>query len=166
MPHQILKVMSSNKIILRNDQIELIEELANVHERIGMPPAMSKILGLLAISDETELTFDQIKDTLELSKSAVSQALNHLLMSKRLSYKTKIGDRKRYFHLRIVDWDIHILEQFEGVSSLITVFKKIIANRPAETVEFNQNLEQMTNFLSLVHSQVIALHQKIEKKKS
>ncbi len=158
--------MLTNKIILRKEQVELVEELANVHERIGLQPAMSKILGLLAISDETELTFDQIKDTLELSKSAVSQAINHLLMAKKLSYKTKIGDRKRYFHLRIVDWDIHILEQFEGISSLITVFKKVIENRSPETVEFNENLEKMTNFLSLVHSQVIALHQKIEKKKS
>ncbi|MGF1924339.1 MAG: GbsR/MarR family transcriptional regulator [Bacteroidia bacterium] len=159
-------MMSTSKIILRREQVELIEELANVHERIGIPPAMSKILGLLVISDETELTFDQIKDTLELSKSAVSQALNQLLMSKKLSYKTKIGDRKRYFHLRVADWDVHILEQFEGVSLLIGVFKKVIASRSSETVEFNQNLEKMTDFLSLVHSQVISLHQKFGKGKN
>jgi len=163
---QTLKVMSTNKIILRKVQVELIEEVANVNERLGIQPAMSKILGLLAVSDETELTFDQIKDTLELSKSAVSQALNQLLISKKLSYKTKIGDRKRYFHIRVADWDTHILEQFEGVSSLINIYKKVIANRSPDTVEFNKNLAKMTDFLSLVHNQVIALHQKFVQEKS
>ena len=157
--------MADNKVILRKDQVELIEELANVNERLGIQPAMSKIIGLLAVADNTELTFDEIKDTLELSKSAVSQALNQLLMSKKISYKTKIGDRKRYFHLRIADWDTHILEQFEGVSSLIKVHEKVIAARTGETKEFNENLKKMANFLTLVHNQVMTLHQKIVQEK-
>ncbi|RZK39722.1 MAG: MarR family transcriptional regulator [Pedobacter sp.] len=157
--------MSENKIILRKEQVELIEELAIVNERLGVQPAMAKILGLLVLSDETELTFDQIKDTLELSKSAVSQALNQLVTAKKLSYKTKIGDRKRYFHVRVTDWDEHILEQFQGVSSLINVYKKILPARSQETVEFNENLKKMTDFLSLVHNQVIELHKKMVKEK-
>ena len=157
--------MAVHKVILRKEQVELIEELANVNQRLGIQPAMSKIIGLLAVADNTELTFDEIKDTLELSKSAVSQALNQLLMSKKISYKTKIGDRKRYFHLRIADWDTHILEQFEGVSSLIKVHEKVIAARTHETKEFNENLKKMVDFLSLVHEQVMILHQKITQEK-
>lgn len=153
--------MAEHKIILRKEQVELIEELANVNERLGIPPAMSKIMALLAVADVTELTFDEVKDTLGLSKSAVSQALSQLLMSKKISYKTKIGDRKRYFHLRIADWDTHILEQFEGVSSLIKVYEKVIAIRTNETQDFNQNLKKITHFLSLVHNQVMILHKKI-----
>ncbi|RZL61518.1 MAG: MarR family transcriptional regulator [Pedobacter sp.] len=153
--------MAEHKINLRKEQVALIEELANVNDRLGIPPAMSKILGLLAVADVTELTFDEIKDTLGLSKSAVSQALSQLVVSKKISYTTKIGDRKRYFHLRIADWDTHILEQFEGVSSLIKVYEKVIAIRTDETKEFNENLKKMANFLSLVHNQVMILHKKI-----
>lgn len=153
--------MTDNKVILKKEQVELIEELANVNERLGIQPAMSKVLGLLAVSDNPELTFEEIKDTLGLSKSAVSQALNQLQMSKKISYKTKIGDRKRYFHLRVADWDAHILEQFEGVSSLIRVHEKVIAARTSETKEFNDNLRKMVNFLSLVHEQVMLIHQKV-----
>lgn len=153
--------MAEHKINLRKEQVSLIEELANVNDRLGIPPAMSKILGLLAVADVTELTFDEIKDTLGLSKSAVSQALSQLVVSKKISYTTKIGDRKRYFHLRIADWDTHILEQFEGVSSLIKVYEKVIAIRTDETKEFNENLKKMANFLSLVHNQVMILHKKI-----
>lgn len=155
--------MAEHKINLRKEQVELIEELANVNERLGIPPAMSKVMALLAVADVTELTFDEIKDTLGLSKSAVSQALSQLLVSKKISYKTKIGDRKRYFHLRIADWDTHILEQFEGVSSLIKVYEKVIAIRTDETQDFNQNLKKITHFLSLVHNQVMILHKEIGK---
>ena len=155
--------MAEHKINLRKEQVALIEELANVNTRLGIPPAMSKVMALLAVADVTELTFDEVKDTLGLSKSAVSQALSQLLVSKKISYKTKIGDRKRYFHLRIADWDTHILEQFEGVSSLIKVYEKVIAIRTNETQDFNQNLKKITHFLSLVHNQVMILHKEIGK---
>jgi DNA-binding transcriptional regulator GbsR (MarR family) len=155
-------LMSANKITLRKEQVELIEELAHVNETLGSQPAMAKILGLLVVADETELTFDQIKDTLELSKSAVSQALSQLLTAKKISYKTRIGDRKRYFHVRIVDWDKQVLDQFNGISSLISIYKKVIKSRTSGTPEFNANLEKMTEFLSLLHNQVIATYQKYQ----
>ena len=125
--------MPENKISLTKDQVDLIEELAHVNDMLGSQPAMSKILALLTVSDEVELTFDQIKDTLDLSKSAVSQALNQLVIMKRISYKTRIGDRKRYFHIRLADWDTLIMEQFNGVSSLVSVYKKVLAKRSSKT---------------------------------
>ncbi|MXV15347.1 GbsR/MarR family transcriptional regulator [Hufsiella ginkgonis] len=154
--------MSGNKISLTKEQVTLIEELAQVNETFGSQPAMSKILGLLVVSDETELTFDQIKDTLALSKSAVSQALSQLLMAKKISYKTRIGDRKRYFHVRVADWDTQVLEQFNGILSLTAVYKKVLQVRPDSTQEFNANLKRMTEFLSMLHNQVIATYQKYQ----
>ncbi|SFH23731.1 GbsR/MarR family transcriptional regulator [Pedobacter insulae] len=154
--------MSENKILLSQDKIQLIEELAHVNESLGHQPAMSKILALLTVSDETELTFDQIKETLGLSKSAVSQALTQLAMVKKIGYKTRIGDRKRYFHVRMADWDTQILAQFQGVESLVAIYKKVLAARPSNTKEFNEKMAEMTDFLSLVHNQVIALYKKYQ----
>ncbi len=154
--------MAENKISLSKKQVELIEEFAHVNETLGLQPAMSKILGLLVVSDDPELTFDQIRDTLALSKSAVSHALSHLLASKRVSYKTRIGDRKRYFHLRVADWDAQILEQFNGISSLIAVYKKVIQMRTDKTTDFNEGLGKMTDFLTMLHNQVVASYQKYQ----
>lgn len=154
--------MTENKVILSTEKVQLIEELAQVNETLGHQPAMSKILALLTVSDETELTFDQIKETLGLSKSAVSQALTQLSMVKKISYKTRIGDRKRYFHVRMADWDTQILQQFQGIESLIAIYKKVLAERPATTKEFNESMADMTNFLSLIHNQVIATYQKYQ----
>lgn len=155
--------MSENKISLSKEQVELIEELAHVNDTMGSQPAMSKIIALLTVSDELELTFDQIKDTLDLSKSAVSQALNQLLLTKKVSYKTKIGDRKRYFHIRVADWDAQIMEQFKGVAAMVSVNKKILAKRSAKTKDFNRDFGRMTDFLSLIHNQVIDLYNMYKK---
>lgn len=152
--------MSENKIALRKEQVELIEELANTHESMGLPPAMAKIMALLTVGDEVELTFEQIKDTLNLSKSAVSQAITQLLGAKRIAYKTKIGDRKRYFHIRMSDWETSVMEQFTGIKALVKVHKKILVNRPAKTKEFNLNLKEMTDYLAFLQSQTPLLFKK------
>ena len=80
-------------IQLKPQQVELLEKLAVVNEKFGLQPAMAKVLALLTVSDEMELTFDQIQDTLSLSKGATSQAINGLLLLKKIDYKTRIGDR-------------------------------------------------------------------------
>ena len=155
----------SDKIILTKQQVELIQELAHVHETMGLQPAMAKIMALLTVSDDVELTFDQIKDTLELSKSAISQALSQLLLIKRINYKTRIGDRKRYFHVMITDWQSHVREQFSGIGMLVAVNRKIVSKRSSKNKEFNRNLEEMTDFLAFIHEQAPGLYRQYKGKK-
>lgn len=148
--------MSVNKIALRKEQVELIEELAVANERMGMQPAWAKILALLTVSDETELTFDQIMETLDLSKSAVSQSLKQLELLKRIDYKTRIGDRKRYFHVRFTDWKAQMAETFSALGNVIEVNKKVLAKRTPKTKEFNKNLSEQMTFLTTVYEKIIS----------
>lgn len=148
--------MSVNKIALRKEQIELIEELAGANERMGMQPAWAKILALLTVSDETELTFDQIMETLDLSKSAVSQSLKQLELLKRIDYKTRIGDRKRYFHVRFTDWKTQMAETFRALGNLIEVNKKVLAKRTTKTKDFNKSLSEQMAFLTTVYEKVMS----------
>lgn len=147
--------MAQNKIDLRKEQVELIEELAHAHEQLGLQPAWAKILALLTVSDQTELTFDQIMDTLSLSKSAVSQALKQLEITKRVGYKNRIGERKRYFFLVFSDWNSQMIDFFGAMGNIIGINKKIIAVRTPETVEFNRNLVARNEFLSLVYNKAM-----------
>lgn len=147
--------MSGNKIALRKEQVELIEELAHALEQMGIQPALAKILALLNVSDETELTFDQIMETLGLSKSAVSQGIKQLVMTKKIGYKTRIGDRKRYFHLLFSDWKAQVGDFFNALGNVIEVDKKIIAKRNPKTKEFNKNLTDRLNFLSMVYEKAM-----------
>jgi DNA-binding transcriptional regulator GbsR (MarR family) len=155
--------MSENSIQLRKEQVALIEELAHLHERVGMQPALGKIMALFTVSDELELTFDQVKETLDLSKSAVSQALNQLLAAKKIGYKTKIGDRRRYFFIRFIDCENLMAEKFEELHAMVEMYKKVIDARTPETKEFNQQLKKMVSFLSFVNDEIEELYKKFLK---
>lgn len=55
----------SEKIKLTKEQVELVEQYAVFMEQTNLQPAMAKILALLNVADETELSFNQIQDTLD-----------------------------------------------------------------------------------------------------
>ena len=105
------------KRILTDKQKELIESFGVVQEGMGLSPASARVDALLIVADSTELTFDEIRETLKLSKSATSNAINNLIMLKRIGYKTKLGDRKRYFHTRLGQWKNVFIDGIEGLTA-------------------------------------------------
>lgn len=156
--------MTENKIALKAEQIELLEKAAVLFEKGSMQPAVAKILALLLVSDNPELTFDEIRETLEISKSATSTAINQLLSSNRIEYKTRLGDRKRYFRSRIMSWKDDMKGQTEGLRHAIEILQQIKDQRPAETVEFNANLEKIIAFMDFMIEEMPELYAKFEKK--
>ncbi|MPR32164.1 GbsR/MarR family transcriptional regulator [Salmonirosea aquatica] len=156
--------MSENKIDLRKNQIELLEKAAVLFEKGNMQPAVAKILALLLVSDNPELSFDEIRETLEISKSAASVAINQLLSSNRIEYITRLGDRKRYFRSRIKSWQEDMEEQNQGLKIAVDILQQIRDQRPTETVEFNANLEKIIAFLHFMIEELPDLHKKFEMK--
>ncbi len=98
---------------LTQEQRELIERMGVFYEQHGIPPMEGRIMSLLIVCDEPELTFDQIRELLGISKSTTSSALNTLLITKRVIYRTKPGDRKRYFASNILQWQESFTENFQ-----------------------------------------------------
>ncbi len=89
---------------LTQKQKELIESFGVVQEGMGLSPASARVNALLTVADKVELTFDEIREGVTLSKSATSNAINNLLLSKHIGYKTKPGNRKRYFFSKLGQW--------------------------------------------------------------
>ena len=131
------------KVKLTTKQQQLLEKAIVIHERLGYTPAASQILALLLISDKVELTFDQIRTTLNLSKSATSNALNALIQIKRIEYITKMGDRKRYFRSLIISWKAKLREVNDSIFELNSLFKEILSVRSKSTLDFNHSLKEI-----------------------
>jgi DNA-binding transcriptional regulator GbsR (MarR family) len=142
----------SDKIKLREGQVALIERLAALNQ--DLPPAMAKVLALLFVSDEVELTFDQIKDTLNLSKGATSQALNHLMLTKKIESINHLGERRRYFKSRVAGWKQDISDILEGLGTQVEAYRDIVKQRPAKTSAFNRDLEEMANFIDFIRGEL------------
>ncbi len=82
------------------EQKDLIEEIGlGIEDRLNLSPLASRIYALLILSSYDGLTFDEIKEGIQASKSAASVNINVLSQLDYISYYTKPGIRKRFFKL-------------------------------------------------------------------
>jgi len=155
-----------NVIQLTEAQKQLIERLGVMTEHDGLQPAPSRVGALLLISPITELTFDQIRETLQLSKSATSNAINLLLTHGKIEYITKPGDRKRYFRSKISSWKKEMKSKFSAMDRVADIFEEILKHRPGNTTEFNKNMEDIIDFIRYMHAQLPELYKNWERTRS
>lgn len=139
---------------LSKEQQELIEEIGVFHEQRGMQPLMGRILGLLLVLEEAEATFDEIVAYLQVSKSAVSTALNFMQVKKLVVYRTKPGERKRYFYLTIQDWEKEIHTELREVVKIKGILEQVRISRGNTKPEVNESIKEICNFLDYFNSQI------------
>jgi DNA-binding transcriptional regulator GbsR (MarR family) len=147
---------------------ELVEKIGVFFEKTGFQPAMGRIVGLLLISDPPYKTFDQIKQSLRLSKGAVSNALNVLISREFIDYLTMAGDRKRYFQLRVPLVLSYFQKQFERQAEFRELLREVLEVRSHEYPNYNTGLNEICEFLdfmSVEMGQAIGKWEKMRKKK-
>lgn len=153
------------EIKLTEKQQELIEKLGVFLERGGISPAQARIMGLLLVANRVELTFDEIRDALQLSKSATSNAINALLQSEKITYITKTGDRKRYFKTLIATQKSDFEKRFKQFLSMKEIYTQILEARTPETEKFNSELAQVVDFMGFMEEQLPIIFAKWKAKK-
>jgi DNA-binding transcriptional regulator GbsR (MarR family) len=151
------------KIQLTYDQKKLIERLGVMHEKRGMQPAPSRVASLLLVADRPELTFDEIKEALGLSKSATSNAINNLLTANKIDYITYPENRKRYFVSKVTSWKEDAEQNLESFKELTEVLEEVLKQRPGNTTEFNANLREVIDFLNFLVSKLPELMEEWER---
>jgi DNA-binding transcriptional regulator GbsR (MarR family) len=127
--------------------LEMVEKMGVAAEKDGYPPAAARILSLLLIADPPHQTFDELQQTLNLSKSAVSNGLALLQSRCLVEYFTVSGDRKRYFRIQKTAW-------YEFMKTIvrtqrpftIQVIPEALAFRSKEYPETNEILLQAKEF--------------------
>tara|TARA_R110002049_G_scaffold234642_1_gene407891 strand:+ start:769 stop:1227 length:459 start_codon:yes stop_codon:yes gene_type:complete len=142
---------------LTDKQKELIESFGVVQEGMGLSPASARVNALLTVADTVELTFDDIREALGLSKSATSNAINNLLRMNRIGYKTKPGDRKRYFFSKMGQWQDTFMKSMNGLTGYNQLLKDILSHRTKDSKEFNAQLKELTQFIEYYQKESIKI---------
>lgn len=113
------------------NQKELIEEVGvRIEKYLGISPISARIYALLRLSSNDGLTFEEIRKTINASKSCTSVNLNVLQTLGYLDVCTKIGDRKRYFkvakyyHLQALELYYQSLRRDMDVIEKINIYNK------------------------------------------
>ncbi len=157
-----------NEFHLSEKQKELIEKFGVFLESKGWQPAIARVLGLLMVSDQNEMTFDQIREILHLSKSATSSALNFLLNTNKAEYITKTGERKRYFRVRQIMFEDILKEEQELRNKFICVLKEV--HELKENKNLNglcETIKDVIDYLEFTNNQLPKLYKQwlLNKKK-
>ncbi|WP_053991031.1 GbsR/MarR family transcriptional regulator [Mangrovimonas sp. TPBH4] len=107
-------------------EADLLKEKQRLVEKLGvlienndkLAPVAARIVSYAILTGKSGLTFDDLVTDLCASKSTISTHLNHLLDLKKLTYFTKVGDRKKYY---IVTSD----SIFQHINGLIDMWSSI-----------------------------------------
>ncbi len=105
------------------------------------------------VSLEPELTFDEIREALGLSKSSTSAAINLLLSLGSIEYRTRPGDRKRYFRKSYKNWEESLLERMNLFFSLREPLSRAI-ELEGRTEESRRALSRVTDFLGFLETEI------------
>jgi len=79
---------------------QLVEEIGiRMENRLDISPLAARIYALLSISSYNGLSFEEIREAVNTTKSSASININVLTQLGYVAYFTKPGDRKRYFKI-------------------------------------------------------------------
>ncbi|TXD84397.1 MarR family transcriptional regulator [Subsaximicrobium wynnwilliamsii] len=127
---------------------ELIESIGiQMEQRLNVSPLAARIYALLALSSYEGLSFDTIRNSIGSSKSSTSVNLNVLIQLKYVEYRTKSGDRKRYFRVAKYFQISALEQQSQTLATDIKMVEKINdfnKNHYPEKFDNEQSLGQLT----------------------
>ncbi len=125
---------------------EFVERAGVQMERmLGFSPIIGRVVAYLFVAEPPEQTFFEIKDFVNASKSAISNAINHLLRGGSIEEITKPGDRKRYFRLSMGKENFPAITQdrvklFEALEKMAA---EAIEIRSDKDSRFTENLKDL-----------------------
>ncbi|MFC6998991.1 GbsR/MarR family transcriptional regulator [Rufibacter roseus] len=145
---------------LNQEQKQLIEKIGIYHEQQGFPPVVGRIMGLLFVADKQYLSFEEIIETLGISKSATSNALNLLLQVRIIEYTTFSGDRKRYFSALRENWHEEVISKMNSILAMSKLMRQANELRGDANPKMNQLVQDRFEFMEYLSSQVPLLMEK------
>lgn len=115
-------------LAISKEKKELIETLGmNIEALLSITPLAARIYALLTLSSQEGLTFDEIKEIIQASKSSISTNLKVLTQLQYIEYYTKSGVRKRYFKVAKYYQLLSLEKEIQSLETRLNILTKINA---------------------------------------
>ncbi|NJB83759.1 GbsR/MarR family transcriptional regulator [Wenyingzhuangia aestuarii] len=122
---------------------QLIEKLGvHFEQKEKIAPVAARIKSYIILNGKKGTTFEELVEKLCASKSTISTHLTHLQGSNKITYFTKIGDRKKYF---ILNPD-SIIQNIDEMVSTWTHQRDLHSEVKEFKEEMNHDLEKIEKF--------------------
>lgn len=121
----------------------LFEEMtAHFVEHLKLPPLGARIYAYMLFDFKREgVSFDELVENLQASKSSVSNTLNMLVQQKHVTIFNKLQDRKRYYRMNLENTE----QRYQNVVNYLSVELEIISKLQIHKASLNIQNEQYDN---------------------
>lgn len=134
---------------------EAVEKLGVVFEKFDRTPMQGRVFAYLLLADPPYQSFDAIREFLNASKSAISNALSRLQAEGTVSYLTFSGDRKRYFKIDTKTWNNRLIDSAKNLTAFNDLLGEVLEFRAdSKHQEFSNDLKELLDFQEFLSSEV------------
>ncbi len=146
-----------------NERSTFIEETGIFFESLGMTRMAGRILGFLMVSDKERVSFEELTQVLQASKSSISTNVKSLIQVKFIKPITEPGDRKTYYTLsHDISWSEIFKQRMHELNLLISIFNKALNLRTNQKDTPAQWLNNAMEFYEWVGNEFPILMKKWE----
>jgi DNA-binding transcriptional regulator GbsR (MarR family) len=93
----------------------------------------------------------------------VSNALNILQLQGHIAYRTKPGERKRYFYATLDKWEEAMKKELCDFSEISTFLKDVLKERGNVKPEVNHHIQDLCSFMEFLRIKVPTLFSEFRK---
>ncbi len=149
-----------------NERVNFIEETGVFFENLGMTRMAGRIMGHLMITDKEMVSFDELTQVLQASKSSISNNLKALTQTTFIKPVTRPGDRKTYYMLTPdMDWELYFEKRIQILQAMNQLFKKGLDLRVNKKDKPAQWLMEAIDFYDWLIKEFPALIERWKKEK-
>ncbi len=132
----------------KEEQDAIITPFAEIYKNAGYSSIQGKVIGLFYASEGKYLSFQEIMERLEISKSATSQTLKSLMeMGEVASITKEDNSRRRYFYLSIAGSLKSMNVWVESLKIRKNLMEKLLHLRGDTNPQLNQFIKEEIRML-------------------
>lgn len=132
---------------LSKQQRDFIDDFANLWERFAANPSQGRVLALLYIADEPELSASDIALALGISRGAVSQHTRQLVLFRIIQRVSRPGDRRDYFRVASNPFGEAAQAERAQIGTFINLFERGLSLHNTSPPERTRALSNSIAFL-------------------
>ncbi len=149
-----------------NERTNFIEETGMLFENLGTTRMSGRILGYLMITDKEVVSFDELCQVLQASKSSISTNIKNLVTLHYVKPLTLPGDRKTYYMLSPeLDWVDALMRRVELLKVMNNLFHKALDLRVNKNDKASEWLKMTVEFYEWVTTEYPKFLQRWDKEK-
>ncbi|WP_053057982.1 GbsR/MarR family transcriptional regulator [Rubrobacter aplysinae] len=128
------------------ERASYVEDFGMMFEGFGLQRMVGRSLGALLVSEEPELSAEELAEALQASRGSISSATKTLTQMGLVQRYTRRGERRDYFRVKPGAWDEFMRREMESLKALREMAERGLAIVDSDEDETREKLEDMHDF--------------------